>query len=570
MGGWHLPSTKQLTALPHLLNKKEKLLFGFFFLLFLIASIGLLITLDKKYSISLPYPGGSLKEGIVGNPSMINPLLAISDVDRDLVNLIYAGLMRSDGKGGLKPELASHYEISEDGLIYTFWLREGLAWHDGMPLTADDVIFTIEATKNIGVRSPKRANWEGVEIEKIDANTIQFILKKPYAPFLENTKLGIMPKHLWGKLPSREFNLTELNIKPVGAGPYRIDSLTKGANGVIMGLHLKAFQNYKPEKPLIKKIALLFYSGERDLLAAYKKATITSMNLVPKSGDGLFITNNEALYRTALPQIFGIFFNQSKSSVLADITVRRALEAALDREKIIREVFGGNALAQSTPIFPSGEQGMATTSPKSKEEIIQMLREAGWEKKEDGTFEKKEKKKDPVLLTFTLTTSDNPALVSTAKIVQNVWQDIGIKVDLAIFELGGLEQDIIRPREYEALLFGQVVGFNPDPFAFWHSSQINDPGLNVALYANTKVDRLLEEARTIIDDKERQEKYNAFQKEIIKELPAIFLYSPTYLYLMPDDIHGIDLQRITIGAERFSNIENWYKHTQNIWKIFLE
>ena len=510
-------------------------------------------------------------EGIAGSPGTINPLLALSDADRDLVSLIYAGLMRSDGRGGLKPELASHYEISEDGLTYTFWLREGLTWHDGKPVTVDDIIFTIEATKNVGIRSPKRANWEGVEVEKIDQGAVKFILKKPYAPFLENTKLGILPKHLWGKLSSKEFSLTELNTKPIGAGPYKIDSFTKGASGAISSLYLKAFKNYKPARPFINNVTLLFYPGEEDLIAAYRKGNITSMKLTPKSVGEISMAN-KVLWKAALPQMFGLFFNQSKSPALADIAVRRALEAALDRERIIQEVFGGNALIQSTPIFPDDEQKIAslTESKQSIEEIHTMLIDAGWKENENGIFEKKEKNKDLVTLEFTLTTSDNPELVSTAKVLQNIWQGAGIKVNLEIFELGSLEQNIIRPRKYEALLFGQVVGFNPDPFAFWHSSQINDPGLNVALYANTKVDRFLEEVRTIIDWEEREEKYDAFQEEIAKELPAIFLYSPIYLYLMPDDIYGVDIQRITIGAERFSDIENWYKNTQNIWKVFIE
>ncbi|MFC1595108.1 ABC transporter substrate-binding protein [Patescibacteria group bacterium] len=564
---FRLPSKKQIKYLAHLLTPMEKRIFVFFLVLFIVSGVGLLILLDKNYSIAQPIPGGSLKEGIVGSPTSINPLLAISDADRDLVDLIYAGLMRADGKGGLEPELAERFNVSDDGLIYTFWLKDNLAWHDNSKLTADDVIFTIEMVKNPSIKSPIRANWEGVETEKVDDKTIKFILKRPYVPFLENTKIGILPKHLWAKVLSQEFNLTPLNIAPIGSGPYKIESLKKNPTGGISSIKLESFKYYQPHEPYLKNITFDFYPREEELLTAYQNGEIETLNIAPKAVVDIE-TENKNLLHIALPQIFAVFFNQDASDILSKYVIRQALNASIDRESIINSVYHGYALPQYSPIFPNiGSNKTATGEDLSKEEIRTMLEEKGWEPNEEGFLEKEKEDDDPLQLKFTLSTSDNPELMAVGKILQDTWREIGINVDLQIFELGDLEKNVIQPREYETLLFGQVVGFNPDPFAFWHSSQKDYPGLNVAMYTNPKADRLLEDARTSIDLATHDEKYEEFQKELQKELPALFLYSPSNLYIFPKDIRGVEIERITLTAERFSQIEQWYKNTQNIWKI---
>ncbi len=557
------------------MNRKERILLFTASALFILSGIGTLIIADRNYSTPIPAEGGSIKEGLIGTPHRINPLLAVSSVDRDLVELIYAGLMRADGKGGLEVELAESYEVSEDGLVYTFWLKKDLYWHDNdvhenERVDADDVIFTIMATKNPLIDSPKRANWEGVSVEKVDEYTVRFILKRPYTPFLENTTLGIIPQHIWGKLTPEKFNLTDLNITPIGAGPYKVESFKKKPDGEIVDYNLVAHKKYKPRSPYINELSFFFFPSEERMIQAYKNGDIDTFSISSDNASQITNDNTYKLLRITLPRIFTIFLNQSKSKLFEDEMVRLALESALDRNDIINTAVNGYAYPQDAPIFYTTSNKTSINSnaiPKS--EVKSRLLENGWEENENGILQK-ETKKEVISLSFTLSTSDDPELIRIAEALKRQWKKAGITANVEIFERNDLEQNKIRPREYEAILFGQVVGFRPDPFAFWHSSQRNDPGLNIALYTNPKVDSLLEEIRVNTDREILNEKYGAFVNIINEEKPAIFLYSPVYLYFVKKDIQGIALERITLTAERFTKVEQWYKNVSNVWNILLK
>lgn len=563
MNNWRLPTKAQIKAIPHFFSPLEKKLFVGFFVLFVIAFAWAAIIVDRQFSTEIPARGGSFSEGVVGSPLKINPLLAISDVDRDLVDLVYAGLMRADGKGGLEPELAESFTLSEDGLTYTFVLKEGLRWHDGESVTAEDVLFTINRVKNPAIGSPKRANWEGVEVTLIDNRTIEFVLRRPYAPFLENTTLGILPQHVWSELTPEEFNLTERNLSPIGAGPYQFENFKKRQNGTITSYTLSSFDEYLPHEPYLRKITFYFYPNSAELIDAYNSGDIDAIRAHPENVDQ--VKSLDALTRITLPKIFTVFFNESNSSVLEDKAVREALDLAIDRDALIEAAVKGYAVPQELPLFIDAPDLIATSSPDRAREILE---DAGWELAEGGIREKTSKN-NSTLLGFTLSTSNNPELIATAEELKRQWEALGASVNIQILELADLEQTRIRPREYEALLFGQIVGFNPDPYAFWHSSQRNDPGFNITLYANPSIDSVVQTIRQNITAEERQEAYYEFAQELMTDRPGIFLYSPVEMYLIDERIKGNDTERITLSAERFSAIEDWHRNTQHIWNIFL-
>ena len=249
------PSKAQWKKLPSLLSKKER----YFILGLLILTIASLITWGISYrlshTISIPNYGGSYKEGLIGSPQYINPILCQTyDTDQDISQLIFSGLMKYDSRGELVPDLAEEYAIGEEGKIYDFFLRKNITWHDGKPFNADDVIFTIQTIQNPEYRSPVIFNWNGVEIEKIDDYTIRFKLKNAYAPFLNNTTIGILPKHIWENISPPEFFLTQTNLKPIGTGPYKFTKFEKDRKGSIKALYLQANKDYHLNRPYIKKI----------------------------------------------------------------------------------------------------------------------------------------------------------------------------------------------------------------------------------------------------------------------------------------------------------------------------
>jgi peptide/nickel transport system substrate-binding protein len=537
---------------PDVLSRTEVLTLVALFVVALFAFLGTISNATKNISDPIPDIGGSLHEGIVGNPRFINPLLEQTDADRDIVTLIYNGLMRHDGQGNLVPSLAESYEISENGMDYTFTLRENLFWPDGKSITADDVVFTIHLAQNPQIQSPKRANWEGVDVEKIDTHTIRFRLRRAYIPFLENLTLGILPKHKWENIPLSQFALVALNTdEPMGAGPYHVTSVKRNSVGSITSMKLKSNKQFALGSPYIKKLAITFFPSEEIALEALKRQSIDTLGgispkNIPKINDKISTINALQLRR-----IIAVFFNKDLQPTLASKNVRNALTLGTDKDTLVSSVLKNYGEAINSP-FPI--QSLAT-STKSSEFNIEAAKSLI------------DKEKGPVA--FTLTTAKTPELEETANILKDMWKNIGVDIEINTFPVDDLTQFVIGPRKYDAFLYGEeIIGKNPDLFAFWHSSQREHPGYNIALYANSKIDNLLENVRAEQNDEKRLIQYTEIGDEITKDLPAIFLYSPQYIYITTNELKGLNTPHINTGSERFSAIHLWHLKERYVWKWF--
>lgn len=572
--GW--PSWVEINATIASFSHRQKIIFIGLSLLLLVSVGGAIYLLNERILVDTANKGGYLIEGVLGTPRYINPLLATSDADRDLTALIYSGLLRATGDGKLIPDLASDYSVSNNGLVYTFNLKKNLTWHDGEPITIDDVIFTVLRAQDQGLKSSKRANWEGVLVEKSGANQVKFVLKKPYSSFLDNLTMGILPKHIWKNISTENFYLSNFNINPIGSGPYKVAGVKKTAEGIPSTYYLTPFSNFALGQALISNLQINFYSNSKELLDAYRYNNIESMASVGPESVLVVSNSNSQIIKSHLPRIFAVFFNQNQAKVFANKEVRQALNLAIDRNRIITDVLKGYGTAISGPIPPGclgyKEQIITTDITKAKE----ILTKAGWRMGKDGVLEKvviSGSKKKPVekvtdRLEFTLITANTSELKRAADLVAADWSKLGAKVKVSVFEPGDLHQNVIRPRKFDAILFGEVVSRNTDPFPFWHSSQRQDPGLNIAMYANKKVDKYLEDARTTTDEAKRLINYDKFQNEIASDIPAVFLYSPDFLYILPTKVKGVKIPTITTPAERFLSIYKWYINHERVWKIF--
>lgn len=543
------------------------LIAGAFFALMALGAGILFGTASERLSYEVPLHGGEHIEGVIGNPRFINPLLAISETDNDLVSLVFGGLMRSEADGSLTPYLADSYAVSEDGRVYTFTLRGDAVFHDGTPVTAEDVAFTVQDAKNPDIKSPERANWDGVDVAVENEHTIIFTLREPYGLFLENTTLGILPKHLWESVKPEEFPFSDLNGNPVGSGPYRIASIKKNASGVPAEYRLVASQS-GGTRPYITNVIFRFYPNRDALLSALMSGEIDAAHSVvpPES-----LRKNTAFEEAIFARVFGVFFNQNQQKLFADALVRKALDRALDKQSIVDRIISGYGTELSGPL-PPGAVGMSASVPsKSAEERMSearnLLIENGWEAGDDRVLEKTVKK-ETMRLAFTLTTSNAPELKAAAEAVAEVWRVLGAEVTLQFFDQNDLNLEVIRPRKYDALLFGEVVGRELDLFAFWHSSQRNDPGLNIALYANITADTYLEQSRNALDPKERREKAELAAWEIKNETAAVFLYAPYFTYIHEPELRGISLRTIATPSDRFAGVEKWYVNTERVWPFF--
>ena len=549
----------------------ERLIFISLVLLGTVMVFVLVENINDHFMVDVPDQGGTLSEGIIGTPRFVNPLLAVSDADRDITKLVYRGLMKKDATGALVPDIAKSYVVSDDGLTYTFTLGKSV-FQDGTPVTADDVFFTIQSAHDPLLKSAERVKWEGVQAKVVDPQTISFTLKDSYAPFLENTILGILPKHIWSKIPYENWSYSDHNTKTaIGNGFYKIATISQNTSGIPDSYTLSLVKPKEGVSPKIDAIKLSFYANENDLVSAYENGDIDTLGGIDPDDAQKLHARGATILSTPLPRVFGLFFNQSQAKIFTDSAVRKAISLAINKDTIVTEVLKQYGTPDDGPVpnntKESDAANDATPSVSNPKLARAILEKAGWKLGDDGIYTK-QTKKDTERLSFEIATNDTPELTKTVNLIKNDLQAVGIEAIPKVYENGSLNQDIIRPRKFQALFFGEVVVNQSNIYAFWHSSQIKYPGLNITGYANSKVDKLLENGLSTLDTDKEQADYAAFSNEINNDIPAVFVYSPAYIYAVRPTDTGITLGAITTPEDRFANITNWYLATDHVWKIF--
>jgi len=551
----------------------ERLLLRLLFFVTLLLGLLFIYTLNKENSFPTPTRGGVLVEGIVGIPRFINPALAITKADQDTVALIYSGLLKINPEGELIPDLAEKVTLSEDGKTYHIIVRKGLTFHDDTPLTARDVIYTIKLVQDKDLKSPLGGNWNDVTLVEINEYELNVILPEPYTPFIENFTLGIMPQHIWSNLPIEQLPFSQHNTEPVGSGPFSIKQVKRDASGLISGYSLKP-ESHNQNNSNLSGIELRFFQNEDLLHKAFLNNEINSTIYLPLGAiSELTKIDGVRVLTLPLPRIFAIFFNQNRSTALRDQAARKALSLSIDRERIVNEVLLGYGIPTTMPILSdSNELKLDGTVAKnssdfSQEAAQQVLSNGGWAKNSSGIWQKKIGQSTETL-SITLKTSNSDFFNKVVNIIAENWAELGIEVQIEQYEQTGLVQSVIRTRDFQALLFGLDMNRTQDLYPFWHSSQKDDPGLNIAQYTNIAVDRLLEQTRTSQDKAQQQQFLAEINTTITEEVPAIFLFSTSLAYVVKENIITTPMHTLGKPSDRFMNATNWYAKSEVVWPIF--
>ncbi len=561
-----LPTITQLRHLPELLSPIEKKIALVGLGLLLIGAVLLGTRLWNAGRNILPDVGGEYTEGLVGAPQLINPIYAISsDVDMDLERLIFSGLMKYDPAQGLITDLAESYQISDDHKIYTFTLREDARWQDGSPVLASDVLFTISAIQNREYRSPLFVSWSGVQAEQIDDRTIRFTLSEPFAPFLSLNTVGLLPAHIWQDVNPANAQLTELNKKPIGSGPYEFEKLAKDAKGTIKSYTLKRNADYYGGTAYIERLHFKFYGDNNEALVALKNRQVEGLGFVPlDETTSLSHDRDLQIIYPSLPQYTAIFFNSKRQPNLTDALVREALTLATDKNTIIQKALYGHGQPINSFILP----GAIGYYPEIKTINFDLagaqakLDAAGWTVPEGGTI----RKKGEASLSLELVTLDASELVAAANELRSQWAQAGVELNVKIVPAAQFQNEILKNRSYDLVLSGELYGIDTDPYAFWHSSQATYPGLNLAQYANRKSDEAIEKARSTTNTDERATAYKELQDQVGESLSAIFLYQPNYSYVITKKVQNVNITQVVVPADRFANVNTWYLKTKKVFK----
>ena len=512
---------------------------------------------------SQPTMGGIYREGLVGNIQRMNPLLSFyNNADQDVCRLVYSGLIKFDNRGLPVSDLAAGWAISMDGTSYNFALNPNAKWHDGQPVTADDVVFTYEMLKKGNGYIPDDLIdfCNKIQIKAIDSQTVQFVLASAYAPFLDYLSVGILPKHIWGNMTFEQMVDSKVNIQPIGSGPFILDDLIlNGSN--ITGIILKNNALYYGKKPYLEEIHINYYQDSILAFQAYQQGLVDGISYISEDVLESALTEPDlALYTSRLPIQTMVFMNLDNGNVdfFQDKNVRKAMLMGLNRSKIVNNILHGQAIIAHGPIL-YGNWAYYDNIPKVEYDSYkakELLKSSGYilANEQDQV-----RSKDGKTLNFTLLYPDDDKHRQIAESIQQDWAAINILVNLEAVPYDELINVRLEERDYEAALIDlNLSDFpDPDPYPFWDQTQVST-GQNYSQWNNRTISQYLETARVETDQAERERLYRNFQVVFAEELPALPLFNPVYNFAVDKQVKGVSIGPIYRTADRFQNIESWY------------
>lgn len=511
-----------------------------------------------KITKALPARGGSYTEGMAGQPAFVNPILAASEVDKSLSRLIFSRM----------EDLTPKMELADDGRILRARLEGEILWSDGEKLTSDDIVFTVQKIKDEESRSPLYEDWRGISVKRISELEVEFELADAGGFFGDRVKnLYILPRHIFKDVPPSNWRISDFNLAPVGSGPFRFSDFSKKSNGFIVEYKLEINPDYFKEKPLIEKFTFAFFPEMKEALDAFNRGAVDGIG-------GLTIDEITGIQRPyekfsfRLPNYYAVFMNQSRNSILKEIDFRKVLAATAPRETIVQVALGNLGSPEWGPIpqeTPMGDKSLKEVYALSKS-AGEILDDLGWKRENGQTgFRKKTIGKTEMTLELSLTTPEIDFLQKAAEELKKGWENLGIKLNIIPVPQDEV-REMIKNRDYELVLYGNVLDERLDLNSFWHSSSRFHPGLNLSLYASREADKLMEKISEAGDFSGLKDDFKNLQRVIAEDFPAVFLFSLNYVYVANTDLKGVGLDLISEPADRFDSVAKWYLKTVRVLK----
>ncbi len=549
------------------LQKERKLFILFFVFIF---SFILISFLSDKYLIEVPASGGNIDEIVISsNVRYINPVIASTRAEKDLLPLIYSPILKRGKNNNIVSNIAD-VSVYDDKKTYLLKIKKNIHFSDGTLLTADDIIFTIKKIQDPLLKSPLQTEFLNLQYNKIDDFNLELKLKKEYAQFEDTlTHLYVLPKKQWIKVNPEIFHLSSLNLHPIGSGPFVINKISLLPTGQVSKITLN--QNkffFKDKRPYLDSINFLFFQNIED----YKNSLEYSNKNNIKNISGISKINiNEIANKTVYDQysvnllstakIYALFF-KNDNVFLKNNDLKQLIINNIDNEKITNQVFGN---------FAKPVNGIYTDAKKNdnkkidNEQIIKNLEKNGWSLKNNILYDDKQK---TVTLNLTIVNSDEIKLLANE--IKKSLKKIGIQIKIVSLNPNVFLDSAIRERKFDILLSGYQTSLSKQNlFQLFHSSQIFDPGLNILSVDDKKIDKLIEKLRLIITNEEREKILSELNEKILEKKVFVPLYNPYYTYITDYRLKGFDTKIANEQQNRFDNIQYWYVKTAKKFPQFL-
>lgn len=510
-----------------------------------------------------PTSGGLYTEGVVGSLMRLNPLLAVfNPPDQAPVSLLFRGLIHIDSTGLPQPDLSSAWGISRDGDVYNFSLRSDVFWHDGEPLTSEDVVFTVSLLQNPDFPVPEdlAAFWQEIEVVELDESTLQFRLPDAHAPFLAYLDFGILPSHLLKDLTIPELVDAPYNLQPVGTGPFQFDQLILEGDQ-ITGVVLKKNPDFYGQQAYLDQVVFKYYPDSTSVWEAYLEGEIQGLGEL--TDDILFdalADEDLQVYTSRLPEMTLVLLNLDNQELpfLGEVDLRKALLHGINRQYLVDHLNQGQAIIADGPIFPK-TWAYYENLPRYEydpELAIKVLKDLGYTFPSEGVIARENE--DGVRLEMELIYPETGVHTQVAQAIQENWTALGFNITLRALPYQEL-LDKLESRDYEAALVDLNLTDmpDPDPYPFWHQAQ-RVGGQNYSMWNDRRASEYLEQARLVLEIAERAKLYKNFQVRFHDQLPALPLYYPVYSYGVSSEIKGVRIGPIFEASDRLDTITSWY------------
>ena len=521
---------------------------------------------SSAYLSTAAAEGGSYSEGSLGPIQTLDPLYATSDAEQTVSRLVFSSLYQYDTSGHLNGDLAVSRNVDKTGKIYTVNLRSDARWQDDVAVTADDIAFTIKLIKNPSTRTNLEVNWRDITVKVIDSTTIQFILPSPYAAFPQALTFPVLPEHILRDVSPGALRQSQFSSSPIGSGPFKFvlsqTALGSDENKIV---HLAANQQYYGGAPKLGHFDVHSFTDDNEIVRALKTGEINAAtSLTPDKLEGLSSRHFVKTTKAVDSGVYALFNNNN--AILKDKKVRSALRLAIDTGALRKEL-AGNPPDLHLPFINGqlGDESTLTIPAANQAQAAKQLTAAGW-KLSDGVRSKKSMK-----LQLTITTTKNTQYQKAAKIIADDWRAIGVTVNINVVDTNdpnsSFAQNVLRPRNFDVLLYELVIGADPDVYAYWDSSQIGMDGYNFSNYDSIVADATLSSARSTLDTTARYAKYRAFASQWLRDVPAVGLYQATTSYVVNRSAAALDPSgKLVSPNDRFANVLYWSSDKKTVYK----
>jgi len=507
----------------------------------------------------VPAYGGTYIEGVVGQPQYLQPVLAATDLDADVVRLVFTGLTRFDRDGSVVPDLAT-FATEGDGKVWTFTIRSDARWQDGEPVTSADVVYTVSLVQDKAYVGPYSDAFRGVKTEAVTDRVVRFTLPEAFGSFAANTTLPLLPAHRLAGITYNDLPRQPFNQRPIGSGPFRV--VEADARQVVLARSDDYYRVHPDrQRPYLDRIILRSYPDASAALTALGRGEIDGAGgLSTSDAERARTYKNVDLYSFPTSDYTALFLNvRPEKAVFRDRVVRQAIATAIDKGRVLDLAADGRGRVADELVPPTSWAYVKDVKryDHSFADARAMLDAADWKDHDnDGVRDK-----GGVKLAFGISTSDEPARVAAALQIIDDLRQVGIAAELRAQPFSVLVEKVVRERGYDALLTGITGSGDPDPYPLFHSSEIDDPGHNLSGYFTLPLDRALENSRRTSDQAKRLELIAPVFQAIATEVPVVFLYFSDYLYAQSKQVQGIRIMPIIAPSDRLWNAQDWYVKT---------